>query len=54
MTKKDINNNLHLFYKNLFREKQHLLEKDMNQYLNPIANFLNCQINNLWNVKNVS
>ena len=51
---KDINNNLHLFYKNLFREKQHLLEKDTNQYLNAIANFLSCQITILWNVKNVS
>ena len=51
---KDINNNLHLFYKNLSREKQHLLEKDMNQYLSAVANFLNCQITILWNVKNVS
>lgn len=34
---KDISNELFLFYKNLFSEKQHLSKEDINQYLNTIS-----------------
>ena len=36
---KDINNELKLYYKNLFPEKQHLREHDINNYLNAISKF---------------
>ena len=36
---KDINDELKLYYKNLFTEKQHLQEHDINNYLNAISKF---------------
>ena len=37
---KDINNELYLYYKNLFNERQHLSEPDINNFLNALSNFL--------------
>ena len=36
---KDINKELYLYYKNLFNERQHLLENDINNFLNTVFNF---------------
>ena len=36
---KDINNELYLYYKNLFNERQHLSEHDINNFLNTVSNF---------------
>ena len=38
--KKDINNELYLYYKNFFNERQHLSEHDINNILNAISKFL--------------
>ena len=44
---KDINNELYLYYKNLFNERQHLSEHDINYFLKEFLNFLNYLLNNL-------
>ena len=44
---KDINNELYLYYKNLFNERQHLSEHDINNFLKGFLNFLNYLLNNL-------
>ena len=36
---KDINKELYLYYKNLFNERQHLSEHDINNFLNTVSNF---------------
>ena len=36
---KDINNELYLYYKNLFNERQHLSEHDINNFLNGVSKF---------------
>ena len=36
---KDINNELYSYYKNLFNERQHLLEGDINNFFNAISKF---------------
>lgn len=36
---KDISNELFLFHKNIFGEKEHLSKEDINQYLNTISKF---------------
>ena len=36
---KDINNDLYLHYKNLFNEKQHLSERNINNFLNGVSKF---------------
>ena len=36
---KDINKELYLYYKNLFNERQHLSEHDVNNFLNTASNF---------------
>ena len=36
---KDINKELYLYYKNLFNKRQHLLEHDINNFLNTVSNF---------------
>ena len=48
---KDINNELYVYYKNLFNEGQHLSEHDINNFLNKVSKFpqlsteqcLNCE-----------
>ena len=44
---KDINKELYLYYKNLFNERQHLSEHDINYFLKEFLNFLNYLLNNL-------
>ena len=46
-SQQDINNELYLYYKNLFNERQHLSKTEF-------LSFLNYLLNNLWNVKNAS
>ena len=36
---KDINKELYLYYKNLFNERQHLSEHDINNFLNGVSKF---------------
>ena len=36
---KDIHNELYLYYKNLFNERQHVSEHDINSFLNAISKF---------------
>ena len=48
---KDINTKLYLYYKNLFNERQHLSEHDINNFLNIFLNYL---LNNPWSVKKIS
>ena len=36
---KDINNELYWYYKNLFNERQHLSEHNINNFLNTVSNF---------------
>ena len=36
---KDINTKLYLYYKNLFNERQHLSEHDINNFLNGVSKF---------------
>ena len=36
---KDINNKLYSYYKNLFNERQHLPEHDINNFLNAVSKF---------------
>ena len=36
---KDINNELYLYYKNLFNERQHVSKHDINNFLNAISKF---------------
>ena len=36
---KDINNELYLYYKNLFNERQHVSKHDINSFLNAISKF---------------
>ena len=36
---KDINNELYLYYKNLFNERKHLSEHDINNFLNAVSKF---------------
>ena len=36
---KHINNELYLYYKNLFNERQHLSEHDINNFLNGVSKF---------------
>ena len=44
---KGINKELYLYYKNLFNERQHLSEHDINYFLKEFLNFLNYLLNNL-------
>ena len=37
--RKDINKELYLYHQNLFNERQHLSEHDINNFLNTVSNF---------------
>ena len=51
---KDINNDLYLHYKNLFNEKQHLSERNINNFLNGVSKFPQLSTEQSLKCKNVS